>query len=127
LLKAWPELLVASVALHTSRIHFLNNGKTKTIAHPEKSLKSFILYYLRCSHSLSPLIPNWADGLLRRGPAYLSPQGAHEDPIAEWMFPRLETPNPERLCQEWEWLREIFADLIALYPERAKKETHAEI
>jgi exonuclease V gamma subunit len=123
LLKAWPELLAASIALGTSRIYFLKNGKVKTITDPKKSIKSFISYYLRCTNSLSPLVPDWADSLLRRGFESFDTKTEYEDPVVDWLLPRLEVPSPELLFKEWEWLREVFADLIALYPRRGAYET----
>lgn len=73
LLKVWPEVLAACVALKTSNIYCLKTGKIKTVTNPQESLKKFVSYYLRCQNTLSPLIPDWADAFLRKGPDAFSP------------------------------------------------------
>ena len=120
LLKVWPEVLATSVALGTSQIYFLKNGKVKSIENPKKSLQSFISYYLRCMETISPLLPDWADSLLRKGAESFDGKTEYEDPIVEWLAPRLDMPPPDVLFTEWSWLKEVFHDLIALYPVRAK-------
>ena len=124
LLRAWPELLAAAAALGAPYIYVLKNGKIKTIADPHKSLKSFICYYLKCSEALSPLLPDWADALLRKGPEAFERETQYEDPVVEWLLPRIAPFEPELLFQEWSWLKEVFQDLIALYPSRSQKEAH---
>ena len=126
-LKVWPELLAASVALGTSHIHFLKNGKIKTIGHPKESLKAFLQYYLRSNGGLSPLLPDWAETFLRKGPEGFESHIVHEDPFTQWLVPRLHLPSSQQLHEEWGWLKSVFADLIALYPTRTKKGTHEAI
>lgn len=121
LLKNWPEILAGSVALNSSQIYFLKSGKVKTIADPVKSLKAFVSYYLRCSTELSPLIPDWADSLLRKGIDFFETKTLYDDHVVEWLLPRLEMPSTEQLFQEWDWLKKTFEDLIALYPTRKSK------
>ncbi len=119
LLKKWPEILAISVALETKEVFFAKNGKTKVIEDPKKSLKAFLSYYFRCLGRLSPLLPDGADSFLRKGIEELQLKKEYEDPIADWVFARLQPAS----LREWGWLKEVFADLTALYPVRGKHET----
>ncbi len=130
LIKIWPEALAAAMALNAPQILMLKSGKIKVLANPEESLKSFVEYYFRALHSPSPLLPEWADPILRKGVQDLekkmettfSGRGLFEDPIIDWIASRTQIPPAEKIMMGWEsYLRETFTELIALYPTRAKK------
>lgn len=109
ILKVWPEILAACIALNTNKIYFLKSGKIKTVSNPRESLKNFVDYYLRCFESLTPLIPDWADALLKSKP--FSPDFDYEDEVHKWLMPRLKIEE----LDEWEWLKTSFANLIEIY------------
>lgn len=121
-LKIWPEALAVSAALSSPNLYFLKTGKKKTISNGEEHLKQFISYYVQCQQGLTPLVPDWADALLRKKPADFSDSFTYEDPVNTWIKERLEMPSVDILFQEWGWLRETFQGLIALYPSRLAKE-----
>jgi exonuclease V gamma subunit len=127
LLKSWPEILVVSNALGTSEIFFAEKGKSKTIQDPKRAIGKFLDYYFRCCQVLSPLLPDWADALLRKGPDSFDPGEKIEDRTIDWVSERLEIPEAGVLFQEWGWMREAFSDLSALYPVRGKKEAYEEV
>lgn len=122
LLKVWPEVLALLTALERSEIYFLKSGKIKSVQNPKESLQRFIEYFLLCEESLSPLIPDWADVLLRKKAEDFSAEFAYEDAVNEWMMPRLDLPEADRLFQNWGWLKTSFEGLISLYPTRGKNE-----
>lgn len=111
LVKVWPEVLTACIALQSPKIYFLKTGKIKTIFNAESALQKFIAYYLRCQKTLSPLIPDWADSLLRN--KEFSPEFQYEDETCQWIVSRLELPAS--LIEEWAWLKASFSELIGLY------------
>lgn len=127
IIKVWPEALVALIALGTSQILCLKSGKTRTIADPRGSLEKLLNYYGRASHGLSPLLPDWADSFLRKGIDAFREKDDWEDPVVDWLLPRLEIPPTEILFDQWNWLHEIFSDLIAIYPSRKKGDVHAAV
>ncbi|HSX13972.1 MAG TPA: exodeoxyribonuclease V subunit gamma [Chlamydiales bacterium] len=114
LLKVWPEILAACVALESPKIYCLKTGKMKTIMQPKVALEKFVAYYLRCQRTLSPLIPDWANAILRKGE--FSPKFEYTDEVHEWMLPRLDIQ--EHFLEEWKWLRESFSELMELFPKR---------
>ncbi len=118
LIRVWPEVLVSCVALNSQSIYFLKTGKIKQIEDPVSSLKKFVEYYLRCSEILSPLVPDWADALLRKTPEDFSQGFDFEDVVNEWVSLRLDMPDVEELFEDWKWLRSSFEGLIQLYPLR---------
>lgn len=120
-LKVWPEALVTALSLNAPEVWCLRNGKTKSLANPHASLKTFIEYYFQSLHAPSPLLNDWADSLLRKGVADLEKKmekgSLFEDPAAEWVFARAEVPTAEEINLNWgAYLKETFSDLIALYP-----------
>ncbi len=134
LLKIWPEALITSLALGTDQIFALKSGKIKKLEDPLKSLKAFLEYYFRCLAYPSPLLPDYADALLRKDANELEKKMRTqnrqlEDPIADWVLARAPTLNAEKIFEGWEKvLRESFSGLIALYPSRAKKgDAHAAV
>lgn len=114
LLKVWPEVLSACVALKSSKIYFLKTGKIKIIERPKEALEKFVAYFLRCQNTLSPLIPDWANAILRN--FEFSPEFDYRDEVYEWILPRLEIH--ETFLEEWKWLQETFSELIELFPRR---------
>lgn len=135
-LKIWPEALIAAIALDAPQILLIKNGKMKSLdslADLKAHLKQFIEYYFLCQHSISPLLPEWGDALLRKGTeelekkreTTLSGRGLFEDPVIDWIAARTEVPSAERIVQEWQaYLRDVFAGLIGLYPARIEKGDH---
>ncbi len=119
MLKTWPEILATCCALKTSNVYALKSGKIKSIANPEESLKKFLEYYLRCKEHISPLLPDWADALLRKPSAL---KFGYETVVNQWMECRLEIPPFEKLSADWIGLKTTFSDLIALYPTRGSSE-----
>lgn len=135
LLKIWPESLIASIALKKSQVLFLKSGRIKTLSDPEKSLKEFLEYYFLCLATPSPLLPEWADPILRKGVPELekkmessfSEKRKFDDPILEWMSSRLEMPSAKQIMEEWgSIIKQAFSGLAALYPTRGKKEENYE-
>lgn len=135
LLKIWPESLVASIALNTSQIFFLKSGRVKTLSDPEKNLKDFLEYYFLCLASPSPLLPEWADPILRKGISELekkmessfSERRKFDDPILEWMSSRMQLPSAKQIMDEWgSIIKHAFSGLADLYPTRGKKEGNYE-
>ena len=117
LLRTWPEILVTSIALSSKQIYFLKTGRIKEITNPEIALKKYVEYFLRTSSTLTPLIPDWADVILRDKKGDLSFD--YDDNVNEWIFLRLKTPEN---FEDWQWLKSSFEELIKLYPERQKNE-----
>jgi hypothetical protein len=133
LMKRWPEILATCIARKSDRIYCIKSGKIKTIRDPVQAMHRFLSYYLQRSSLLSLLMPEWTEALLVKNPLLvkeggLSPadffrmcetsgknQNETEDPVIPWMLTRIEWPTRESLLQEIDWLREVFADLIALY------------
>ncbi len=124
-LKLWPQALAAFSVLESSELFLADTGKTKTIEDPSGSLKRLLEYYFRCRSVVSPLIPNWADGLLRKGPEEMEDaleSDEDEDPIFQWVRMRTELPDPQAIHREWSgYLKEVFSELSGLFPTRAKK------
>lgn len=130
LLKVWPEALILGLCLDAPEVWMIRNGKQKQIADPEKSLKAFINYYFQCLVAPSPLLSEWADLILRKGPEDLEKKmqkGLNfDDPIVDWVLARAQLPSAEEMFQDWgPTLCETFEDLTQLYPTRGK--SHAEV
>lgn len=126
-LRIWPEVLAVYLATGCNEILFTNGKKPRVLSFDkaEESLKLLLEYYLRCISAPSPLIQDWADSLLRRGPEELAKKMAapkfKEDPTVAWVLSRADLPSAEELFQTWSVpLRKIFAPLIALYPTRRR-------
>ncbi len=124
-LKIWPDALVVALALSGEQIFMLKNGKVKTIEEAEKGLKAFLEYYFAALRAPSPLLPDWADSLLRKGGADLEKkmekESMFEDPLVDWIFARGKIPAAEELVSDWGlFLQERFEPLIQLYPTRGK-------
>lgn len=117
LLRVWPEVLVANVALGTNNLYFLKTGKIKQIDDPLGSLKKLVEYHLRFSKALTPLIPDFAEQLLRGKDKEF--EFEFEDRVSEWVFLRLEMPDH---FAPWDFFKETFRSLIDLYPSRRKLE-----
>ncbi len=110
LLKVWPEVLAVCIALQTPKIYFLKTGKIKTISNAQEALEKFVSYFLRCQNTLSPLIPDWAESILRD--KEFSPEFDFDDEVNQWIYSRLEIPN--HFLEEWKWLKNIFSELIEI-------------
>ena len=128
-LKRLPEALAASTALNISQILFLRNGKSKRIEDPKQGLKAFVEYYFHCLSAPSPLLPEWADSLLRKGALELAKKmeigSRYEDPIIDWVFARADLGDAEEIFEDWSpILRDTFQCLIDLYPSRG---AHAKV
>ncbi len=122
-LKVWPEALAAALSLNTPQICMLRNGKMKQLVNAHESLKAFIEYYFLCLKAPSPLISEWADPILRKGPADLEKKmekgSLFEDPAVEWVFARAELPTAEEIYLNWSpLLKTTFGGLVELYPSR---------
>jgi exonuclease V gamma subunit len=134
-LKAWPEMLIAGLALKTNSVFSLKSGKSRTVENLEENLKAYLEYYFRCLKGPSPLLSDWADAILRKGElekkvqTALSGRGRLEDPIVDWVLARGELPPTEKMMREWgPYLKKTFVGLSALYPTRAQKgDTHATV
>lgn len=120
LLRAWPEILAALVALNRTTIYFVKADKEKEVANPLKCLQQYVAYYQRCCETLSPLIPEWADVLLKNPGKALPLEFEHCDAVTQWMLDRLEIPP----LDEWGFLTEAFEGLTLLYPSRG---AHAQV
>lgn len=116
LLKNWPEILAAMIALNSHHVYCLKTGKVKEIANPHQALTDFITYYLRCQSHLSPLMPDWASDFFKKEPLQFRTQ--YEDPVVEWILSRLDPPSPAQLQTEWGWLHETFSELLTLAGKR---------
>lgn len=113
-LKIWPEALVVAMALNAPQILFLESGKQKTIQNPQEALQAFIVYYFHNLVAPSPLLPQWADSLLRQ----MKTKCLYEDPVMDWVLARSATPLNE-MQEVWRpFLKKTFFELIALYPSR---------
>lgn len=116
LLKSWPEILAAMIALNSHQVYCLKTGKVKELANPQQALADFIAYYLRCQNHLSPLMPDWANDFFKKEPLQFQTQ--YEDPIVEWILSRLDPPHLEELQTEWGWLHDTFSELLTLTGKR---------
>lgn len=116
-LKIWPEALAVASMLDAPQIWMLRNGKIKTLNRPLEQLKAFVEYYFHCLQAPSPLLPDWADSILRKKDRT---QSQFEDPVMEWVLSRAELPNEE----DWTpLLQKTFQGLIDLYPSRGSEKT----
>lgn len=125
-LKIWPEALVAAICLKAPNILMLKNGKTKTFHDPEKHLEAFIRYYFECLAAPSPLINDWTDAFLRKGPEALEKAKikgtTFKDPVFDWVIARAELPTAEEMFLDWGPIfKNTFSELAALYPTRGAK------
>jgi hypothetical protein len=120
LIQVWPEILIALHSLQKSHIYLLKTGKVKEVQNVEGALKDFLRYYLRCRETLSPLVSDWADALLRKSAKEFAPEFRYEDAAHRWVQHRLNMPDTDELFTKWEWLRGSFQELISLYPSRSK-------
>ncbi len=118
-LKIWPEALAASIVHDAPQIWMMRNGKIKTVNQPLEKLKAFIEYYFHCLQAPSPLLPEWADSILRKRD-FSDLDARFEDPIMDWVLARAELPP----LDEWEpLLQSTFQGLIDLYPTRGSEKT----
>ncbi len=128
MLKIWPEYLAAAIALDRKEIHFLKNGKVKAVDKPEEALKAFLTYYFLSLSAPSPLLPDWATTIFRKGPEEwekkildrIGGKGVRfEDPVFDWVLAKVKLPSAESWRRHWETaLNETFPSLLALYPTR---------
>lgn len=128
-LKIWPEALAVAIALNAPQVWMLKNGKSKSIANPEANLKAFLEYYFHSLHAPSPLLPNWADPLLRKGAKELERKmekdPLFEDPTLEWVSASAELPTAEEIYANWgPFLKKALNGLVELYPaKKASRQT----
>lgn len=122
LLKGWPEALVVALALDAPQVWMLKTGKMKPLQDPRSALQSWMEYYWSSLVAPSPLLPDWADGLLRKGVAELEKKReAGEDPVIDWVLARCAIQTAEEIFEKWApYLREKLKGLVALYPSRGK-------
>ncbi|MBX7067148.1 MAG: exodeoxyribonuclease V subunit gamma [Parachlamydiales bacterium] len=120
-LKIWPEVLAASIAMDTTQIWMLRNGKTKSICNAHEQLKTFVEYYFHCLHAPSPLLPEWADSILRKKDLG-NLDSRFEDAVLEWVLARAEW-TPESIEKWMPCLQSTFQGLIDLYPPRGSEKT----
>jgi len=130
LLKIWPEALILALSVNAPQIWMLRSGKIKSLENPEKSLKLFIEYYFQCLAAPSPLLPEWADALLRKGISEFEKKRekgfSFKDPVVDWVLARAQIPSTEEIFEDWgTLLKETFAELLSFYPTRGK--SHAAI
>lgn len=134
LLKVWPECLAAAIALDRKEIHFLKNGKVRTVDQPAEGLKAFLAYYFLSLSAPSPLLPEWAAIIFRKSPEEwekkigdrIGGKGVRfEDPVFDWVLAKVKLPSAEIWRRHWgKILTESFSSLLALYPTRG---THASL
>ena len=117
LIKAWPEVLISLVLTGSDEIFFVKKEKVKKVSSPNLALKKFVSYYLRCKESLSPLMPEWADKILRSEVRKFDFKTEYDDPYVEWVLRRIKIGED---ISSWSWLKESFSELIELYPRRKK-------
>jgi len=130
LLKVWPECLAALVASGRREIYFLKSGKIKTVDQPDQALNAYLLYYFLSQSAPSPLLADWADSILRKGPdewgkkmndKVLGKGVRFEDAVWDWVIDRVDLPSADIWFDQWgEPLSEHFSQLTALYPARGK-------
>ncbi len=123
LLKVWPEALAVAIHMNAPQVWMLKSGKVKNLENPHQSLKAFLEYYFRCLKAPSPLLPDWADPLLRRGIAELEKavqkDSPFDDPVIDWVIDRMEPVKAAEILETWgPYLKETFAPLISLYPRK---------
>ncbi len=128
-LKIWPEALIGAAVFSAPKIGMLRSGKWKPFKDPQENLKAFIAYFFHCQNAPSPLLPQWADPILRKNGAGLSKKMRSdpffEDPIADWVFVRAEMPKLDEWLESWNpLLKSTFQTVIDLYPLRG---AHANI
>ena len=126
-LKMWPELLISQIALGSSQLFLTENQRPKKIEidAPQQQLSLFLDYYFRALSAPAPLLSDWADAFLRKGPDELkkkiSTHPFREDPYLDWLLSKTETLCANQLFDEWSgYLRTTFRALIELYPGRKK-------
>ncbi|MBU6446668.1 MAG: hypothetical protein KGQ49_04650, partial [Verrucomicrobia bacterium] len=84
-------------------------------------LKAFIEYYFLCMEAPSPLLPDWADAILRKK-ELTSFDSSFEDPVLAWVLARAELPEAQEWIQTWEPVfTQTFQGLIDLYPTRGAR------
>lgn len=123
LLPIWPMWLCTALIFEIPHVLCLKSGKTKTLENPEEGLKAFLRYFFAAESALSPLLPDWADALFRKGElekkmdATFSGRGMiFKDPALDWILSRSNLPIAEEIESHWgEFLRETFASFIQLF------------
>jgi exonuclease V gamma subunit len=125
LLKVWPEALIMALSVNAPHVWMLKSGKTKNLSNIEESLSAFISYYFQSLAAPSPLLPDWADPLLRKRAEDLQKKmekgSTLEDPVMQWVLARTEEMSAEEIFADWApTLQTTFKDLIQLYPTRGK-------
>ncbi len=122
LLKIWPEILIARHLFDVPEIFCLKNGKRKSLQSiiPSTALPLFWEYFLQSLQTPSPLLPDWANALLRQGPEQLQNKmygrRFFEDPATLWIEEKHPWPQPDQLFAEWSpFLRRVFQPLMEIY------------
>ncbi len=119
LLKVWPDALAVAIAFEAPSIWMLKNGKQKKLHDPLRCLKAFIEYYFRCLSAPSPLLPDWADALLRKGGSDLEKKiqkgPLFDDPVFNWVLARAQLPPAAQIVTAWApSLKETFDGLLQM-------------
>lgn len=130
LLRVWPECLAALVSSGQREIYCLKSGKIKKVERPLEALQAYIVYYFLSQTAPSPLLTDWADSILRKGPAdwekkmrdkLLAKGTRFEDPVWDWVIDRVTLPSAAIWFEKWgQPLQELFTELTAMYPSRSK-------
>ena len=130
-LKAWPEWLIGAVALQRKEIHFLKNGRSRTVEKPEEALRAFLHYYFLSISAPSPLLNDWATPFLLKSPEdvekkmrdRMAGKGVRfDDPVFDWVISRALLPSADRWWQSWApLLKDHFSHLTTLYPPRGSR------
>jgi len=123
LLRVWPECLAVGAASGSAEIHFLELKTPKILERPIEAMKAFLKYYFFAQSAPSPLLQNWADPILRKGPAEWERKMdlSEDDAVCKWVSYRAALPSASEWYEGWgAILRESFAELAALYPVRGK-------
>lgn len=129
LLPQWPEALASLIAAQTHEIFILDTAKIKTIEAPREAMRHFLSYFFFAQEAVSPLIPSWADSILRKGGTSLHTKiekmergrERFEDPIFTWVAERTDLPPAEEWVLSWkEPLIHAFEALGSLYPVRGQ-------
>jgi exodeoxyribonuclease V gamma subunit len=126
--RGWPEILIFSQLdlgnRANKRVLFTKNGKGKELDPEELKvpLQSYLNYYVRSMQTMSPLMPKWAESLLKgddiefekKVQASLSQApGTFEDPYLKWLFAKEGTLETKTAYQQWApYLQEAFDAII---------------
>jgi len=123
LVKAWPLYLIYLCLGHKStRLLFTKSGDVREllIENPQAALASYLEYYLLAKNNLSPLMPDWADALLRKSEIELlkamSNEFSQNDVYLSYLYRRQGMLDAKEVFQLWSPpLRKSFNTLLGVH------------